>query len=52
MYQHLIDELRKKPIHSLIASVTLPNAFYVALHENLGYKFGEFIAVDYWQLNL
>lgn len=63
LYQHLIDELRKKPIHSLIASIALPNAGSVALHENLGftkagqfsevgYKFGEFVDVGYWQLIL
>lgn len=63
LYQHLIDELRKKPIHSLIASIALPNASSVALHENLGftkagqfsevgYKFGEFVDVGYWQLIL
>ena len=63
LYQHLIDELRNKPIHSLIASIALPNASSVALHENLGftkagqfsevgYKFGEFVDVGYWQLIL
>ncbi|PCI80997.1 MAG: phosphinothricin acetyltransferase [SAR86 cluster bacterium] len=63
LYQHLIDELRKKPIHSLIASIALPNASSIALHEGLGftkagqfsevgYKFGEFVDVGYWQLIL
>lgn len=63
LYQHLIDELRNKPIHSLIASIALPNASSVALHESLGftkagqfsevgYKFGEFVDVGYWQLIL
>ena len=63
LYQHLIDELRQKPIHSLIASIALPNAGSVALHESLGfakagefsevgYKFGEFVDVGYWQLIL
>lgn len=63
LYQHLIDELRNKPIHTLIASIALPNASSVALHESLGfskvgqfsevgYKFGEFVDVGYWQLIL
>lgn len=63
LYQHLIDELRNEPIHSLIASIALPNASSVALHESLGftkagqfsevgYKFGEFVDVGYWQLIL
>ncbi len=63
LYQHLIDELRKKPIQCLNASIALPNASSVALHENLGftkaghfsevgYKFGEFVDVGYWQLIL
>lgn len=63
LYQHLIDELRQKPIHSLIASIALPNAASVALHESLGFtkvgqfsevgfKFGEFVDVGYWQLIL
>lgn len=63
LYQHLIDELRNKPIHSLIASIALPNASSVALHESLGFtkagqfsevgfKFGKFVDVGYWQLIL
>lgn len=63
LYQHLIDELRQEPIHSLIASIALPNASSVALHESLGftkagqfsevgYKFGKFVDVGYWQLIL
>jgi L-amino acid N-acyltransferase YncA len=61
LYQRLIDELRDKPIHCLIASIALPNASSVALHENLGfkkvgqfsevgYKFGKFVDVGYWQI--
>ena len=63
LYQHLIDELRKKPIQCLIASIALPNAGSIALHEKLGftkvgqfsevgYKFGKFVDVGYWQLIL
>ena len=63
LYHHLVDELGNTPIHSLIASIALPNAGSVALHESLGFekvgqfsevgfKFGEFVDVGYWQLNL
>lgn len=63
LYAHLIDEIRKEPIHSLIASIALPNAGSVALHEGLGFtkvgqfaevghKFGDFVDVGYWQLLL
>ena len=63
LYKHLVDELRNTPIHSLIASIALPNAGSVALHESLGFKkagqfsevgfkFGEYVDVGYWQLIL
>ena len=63
LYRYLIDEIRKEPIHSLIASIALPNAGSIALHESLGFvkvgqfaelghKFGEFVDVGYWQLLL
>jgi len=61
LYHHPIDEFRKKPIQCLIVSIAVRNASSVALHENLGfvkagqfsevgYKFGEFVDVGYWQL--
>lgn len=63
LYQQLIDELAIAPIHTLIASIALPNASSVALHESLGfvkvgqiaeigYKFDQFVDVGYWQLRL
>tara|TARA_B100002003_G_scaffold251997_1_gene299997 strand:- start:6429 stop:6920 length:492 start_codon:yes stop_codon:yes gene_type:complete len=59
----LIDEIRKTPIHVLIAGVALPNEASVALHEKLGFrkigqfeevgsKFGGKVDVGYWQLIL
>lgn len=59
----LIDEIRKRPIHVLIAGIALPNSASIALHEKLGFrkigqfdevgmKFDEFIDVGYWQLIL
>lgn len=63
LYKHLINELRKTPIHLLIGGIALPNAGSVALHESLGFtpvgkfcevgrKFGNWVDVGYWQLNL
>jgi len=46
LVRHLIDELRKKPIQCLIASIALPNAGSVTLHDNLGFvKAGQFSEV-------
>ena len=33
LYQYPIDELRKSPIHVLIAGIAVPNAASVVLHE-------------------
>jgi len=63
LYAYLIDELRKTPIHTLLAGITLPNEASVALHEKLGFekcgqfkrvgmKFDKYIDVGYWQLIL
>ena len=63
LMQNLIDKVRNKPIHVLIAGITLPNPASVALHEKLGfspvgqfkqvgYKFDQYIDVGYWQLLL
>lgn len=63
LYKHLINELRQTPIHLLIAGIALPNAASVALHEALGFtpvgqfqevgwKFGKWVNVGYWQMQL
>ena len=63
LYQHLIDEIRKTPIHVLIACIARPNDASVALHEKLGFykvgqleevghKFDNYIDVGCWQLKL
>lgn len=63
LYEHLINELRQTPIHLLIGGIALPNVGSVALHESLGFtrvgqfgevgrKFGNWVDVGYWQLNL
>src|SRR5262245_14806213 len=63
LYSALLDELRKRPIHAVIGSISLPNEASVALHEKLGFKkcghspeigwkLGQWIDVGYWHLML
>jgi L-amino acid N-acyltransferase YncA len=63
LYQFLIDDLKKLGLHTAIGGIALPNAGSVALHEKLGFrkvahfdevgfKFGKWIDVAYWQLSL
>ena len=63
LYEALIDELRERTIHSVIAGISLPNPGSVALHEKMGFvkighfkevgwKFDEWIDVGYWELVL
>ncbi len=60
LYKHVIEQLLKMGIHSIIGGVALPNAASVGLHEKLGFvkvshfteigfKFGKWIDVGYWQ---
>ena len=63
LYTTLFDLLRCKPIHAVIGGVTLPNPASIALHEKfgmkqvahfkeVGYKFGQWLDVGYWQTEL
>ncbi len=63
MYEELLRELRLREMHVAIGGVALPNDASVALHEKLGFrkvahfsevgfKFGRWIDVAYWQLKL
>ena len=63
LYQALLPLLRDRSIHAVIGGIALPNAASVALHERLGfrkvahfkevgYKFGQWIDVGYWQTSL
>lgn len=60
LYGELFRMLRARGLHSVIGVIALPNAASVALHEQLGmrqvghfrdvgYKFGEWVDVGYWQ---
>lgn len=63
LYAQLIEAIKTKKIHSLIAAIALPNEGSIALHEKLdfkkvgqfvevGWKFDHWIDVDYWELLL
>ncbi|WP_234573370.1 GNAT family N-acetyltransferase [Rhodohalobacter sp. 614A] len=59
----MIDELKARGFHSVISGIALPNPASIAMCEKfgfkkiahfkeVGYKFGEWIDVAYWQLIL
>ena len=63
LYAALIAELRQRGLHCVIGGAALPNPASVALHEKLGFskvaefrevgfKFGRWINVAYWELML
>ena len=63
MYEELITRARKKDIHSLIGSISLPNDASRKLHKKFnfelignfkesGVKFNKLIDVEFWQLIL
>ncbi len=60
LYKALFEELRQRAFHTVIGGISLPNPASVALHEKMGmtkvahfsevgYKFGQWIDVGYWQ---
>jgi phosphinothricin acetyltransferase len=63
LYRHLLNEIKKLDIHSVIGGISLPNNASQRLHEKFGYKkvahykeigfkFNKWIDVGYWQLVL
>ncbi len=63
LYQALFSHLHHKSIHTAIGTITLPNTASIALHEKfgmekvahfkeVGYKFGKWLDVGYWQVRL
>ena len=61
LYAQLVNEIFKAEYHTVIAGIALPNEASIKLHEKLGfvktahfrevgYKFGRWIDVGYWQL--
>ena len=60
LYHQLFKELEKTTMHMVMSVIALPNEASIALHEKLGmekvahfkevgYKFGNWIDVGYWQ---
>ena len=63
LYAALFAELRSRQLHVAIACIALPNAASIALHEKMGmtqvahfkevgYKFGRWVDIGYWQCAL
>lgn len=63
LMETLVKELKKMPVHAVIACITIPNPQSVNLHEKfgfrqvsefkeVGYKFGRWIDIGDWQLLL
>ncbi len=63
LYACLLDDIRKGDHHAVIAGISLPNDASIALHEKfgfakvahfreVGYKYGRWIDVGYWELIL
>lgn len=63
LYEALFARLRDMPVHVVIGGITLPNPASVAIHEKfgmrkvahfeaVGYKFGQWLDVGYWQVVL
>lgn len=61
LYRQLIPMLRASQVHAVLAAIALPNDASVTLHERfgfakvahfhqVGFKFGPWIDVGYWQL--
>lgn len=62
LYTRLFEEIAKLDFHAVIAGIALPNDASILLHEKfgfekvahfreVGFKFGKWIDVGYWQLN-
>lgn len=63
LYEVLFSKLKEISIHVVIGGIALPNPVSVALHERfgmkkvahfkeVGFKFGEWVDVGYWQVEL
>ena len=61
LYERLLAELLQTDVHAVIAGIALPNDASVGLHEKfgfekvahfreIGFKFGRWIDVGYWEL--
>jgi phosphinothricin acetyltransferase len=63
LFSKFLDEIKNTNLHVIVGGIALPNAASVALHEKfgfkkiaqfeeIGFKFGKWIDVGYWELKL
>lgn len=63
LYKKLLTELKARSFHTVIGGIAIPNPASIALHEKfgfvkaahykeVGFKFGNWVDVGYWQLKL
>lgn len=63
LLRHLLEEIKAKKIHAVVAGIALPNERSLRLHEKcgfrkvahfaeVGFKFNKWIDVGYWELVL
>ncbi len=63
LYRRLLEELRQRGLHTVVAGISLPNPASQRLHEKLGFekvahfsqvgwKFNQWIDVAFWQASL
>jgi len=63
LYKKLFSRLKEKKLHVVICGISLPNPASIALHEKfgmekvahfkqVGFKFGKWVDVGYWQIVL
>lgn len=61
LYEALFDQLRQRGVHAAMGGIALPNPASIALHEkmgmaqvalykDIGFKFGRWIDLGYWQI--
>jgi L-amino acid N-acyltransferase YncA len=61
LYQALLQQLREREVHAVLAGIAMPNSASIGLHEAFGFakvgqlrevgnKFGQWLDVAYWQL--
>jgi len=60
LYEHLLNDLKARGVHAVMGGITLPNEVSVRLHEKLGFrkvaqfqevgfKFGRWVDIGYWE---
>ncbi|MDT0551779.1 GNAT family N-acetyltransferase [Urechidicola vernalis] len=63
LYKELLNNLRENNYHTVVGGLSLPNDASIKLHENfgfkkvahfkeVGFKFGDWVDVGFWQLKL